>query len=100
MCGFNASHTQKCTSGPRLSFIASLYSLRFFYLKGNEEGLSGNHGVTGGAWGSDGSSTLNTMTASACELHTDTQLAPSLEQDKTQDYQTTSINRSLNNLLW
>lgn len=54
-------------------------------------------GVTGGAWGSE-DRLHSTMTASACALHTDTQLAPSLEQGKTQDYQTTSINRI--NLLW
>lgn len=41
MCDFNASCTQKCTSGLRLQlFIAALYEAFIFYLKGNNEGLS------------------------------------------------------------
>lgn len=80
------AHTR--TSGPLLSFMASLYSLLVFDLKGNDEDLSGNNRVTGGAWGSDEASTLNTaLTASAWTLLTEMQPAlwsPALEQGDTQ----------------
>lgn len=90
MCDFNASLAHTCTSGPRLSFTASIYRLLFFNLKGNDEDLSGNSCVTGdgGAWGSAGAPILHTaVTPSVWTLLTEMQLAPwspALEQGDTQ----------------
>lgn len=63
-------------------------SLLVFDLKGNDEDLSGNNRVTGGAWGSDEASALNTaLTAPAWTLLIEMQPAlwrPALEQGDTQ----------------
>lgn len=83
MHDFNASQCSHMDTGPLPSFMASLDSPLVFDVKGNEEDLSGNSRVTGGTWGSDAASALNTaLTAFAWTLLTEMQPAlwsPALE---------------------